>query len=295
MVKYKEFATKPSEDPTKEHYVFSKWVDENGNEFDFSTSITSDITLTAKWIPAVAMITPVEADSDNNINLKMKQISNPGETITKGYDFKDTVVTAFVRATDEDYEAMGSSLTSDNIVSDSSSLAPVYMWFDDTTGAMYWYTEAAKVKFTGTMGRLFAKFDALTDIDSFADFDTSDVTDMNRIFQNCRSLQDTIDPETGEVTKAVLAPIANWDVSSVKSFVFAFGSGADGDAPMISDFSPISGWNVGACEDFNQMFKYNRYMKNLNAFENWNMTSATSIKNMFTGTVALENAAAIKN
>lgn len=288
--------TRPA-DPTKENYIFVGWKDiEQDYMVDFDNyywHVTSNITLTAIWQPEVAKIVPTEVGGDNTLNLKMKQIANPGETITKGYDYPDTVTRSFKKATVEEYGAVKDSLTSDNIISSSDSLAPVYMWFDNSTGSMYWYTEAAKVEFSGSMGRLFAKFSALTNIDSFADFDTSNVTDMNRVFQNCKSLRDTVNA-SGEVTKSVLAPLANWDVTNVKSFVFAFGAGADGDAPKITDFSPISGWNVGNCEDFNQMFKYNRYMKNLNAFENWDMTSATNIKNMFTGTTALEDASAIK-
>ena len=38
---------KPLENPTKEHYVFKKWVTENNEEFDFDTLITEDITLYA--------------------------------------------------------------------------------------------------------------------------------------------------------------------------------------------------------------------------------------------------------
>ena len=40
-------ATKPA-DPKKDGYTFKGWY-LNGKEFDFSTKITSDITLTAKW------------------------------------------------------------------------------------------------------------------------------------------------------------------------------------------------------------------------------------------------------
>ena len=35
--------------PTKEHYKLSAWLDENGNEYDFSTPVTGDTVLTAKW------------------------------------------------------------------------------------------------------------------------------------------------------------------------------------------------------------------------------------------------------
>ena len=43
-----ELATMPAV-PAKEGFVFDGWFDEDGNEFDFDTPITKDITLTAKW------------------------------------------------------------------------------------------------------------------------------------------------------------------------------------------------------------------------------------------------------
>lgn len=43
-----ELATMPAV-PAKEGFVFDGWLDEDGNEFDFDTPITKDITLTAKW------------------------------------------------------------------------------------------------------------------------------------------------------------------------------------------------------------------------------------------------------
>ena len=43
-------ATKP-ENPTKAGFVFVKWVDANGNEFDFATKITADVALKAVWAP----------------------------------------------------------------------------------------------------------------------------------------------------------------------------------------------------------------------------------------------------
>ena len=43
-----KLATMPAV-PAKEGFVFDGWLDEDGNEFDFDTPITKDITLTAKW------------------------------------------------------------------------------------------------------------------------------------------------------------------------------------------------------------------------------------------------------
>jgi len=281
-----ETATVPTE-PMKAGYALKHWADSSDpseSAYDFNAPVTGDITLKAIWWYEKATIVPVDNGSYNTFNLKMKQIANPGATISNAYNFNDTNTKAFKRATDAEYEAIKSSLTADNIVSTTTdSITPVYMWFDDTTGTMYWYTEAAKLEITGSMGRMFAKFNALTDISSFADFDTSKVTDMNRLFQNNESLTN-------------IDALEKWDVSGVTSFRFAFGGAQSYEkGPQIENFSKISKWNVGNVKDFNQMFKHNQALKNLDAFKTWDFSSATDIGNMFTGTTGLQDASAIKD
>lgn len=41
-------ATEPNS-PTKDGYTFTGWYDNNGNAYDFSSKVTSDLTVTAKW------------------------------------------------------------------------------------------------------------------------------------------------------------------------------------------------------------------------------------------------------
>ena len=38
------------DDPTKVDYIFGGWYDNNGAAWDFNTSVTTDLTLTAKWL-----------------------------------------------------------------------------------------------------------------------------------------------------------------------------------------------------------------------------------------------------
>ena len=52
---------------------------------------------------------------------------------------------------------------------------------------------------------------------------------------------------------------------------------------------------MGNVKDFNQMFKHNQALKNLNAFKEWDFSSATDLSNMFTGTTGLQDASAIKD
>ena len=55
-------ATRP-EDPTLEGFTFQYWADADGNEYDFDTPVTSDLTLHAVW---AAVDKPAPTPSDNN-------------------------------------------------------------------------------------------------------------------------------------------------------------------------------------------------------------------------------------
>ena len=50
QVRYQKTASRPT-DPTRDGYIFKGWLDEAGRAFSFSTPITQNRTLTAKWEP----------------------------------------------------------------------------------------------------------------------------------------------------------------------------------------------------------------------------------------------------
>ena len=71
-------ATKPT-DPTKEHYNFVKWLDEENREYDFNTPITKDIKLTALWEEKDYTIS-YNTDGGSNVSSEIKKYN---ETFTK--------------------------------------------------------------------------------------------------------------------------------------------------------------------------------------------------------------------
>ena len=73
-------ATKPATDPTKEGYKFLGWY-LDGNEFNFATPITADITLTAQWLPVYT----VTFDSGNGSAVAPQRVEK-GQTATKPAD-----------------------------------------------------------------------------------------------------------------------------------------------------------------------------------------------------------------
>ena len=101
IVNYNTVATKPA-DPTRAAYFFAGWYSDSGlmSAFNFSTAITADITLYAKWLAAVATPTfdPDSTTFTSPWNVKIS-CATPGATIhytTNGKDpsVKDPVVGA---------------------------------------------------------------------------------------------------------------------------------------------------------------------------------------------------------
>lgn len=58
------YATEPT-DPTRENYIFDGWYSDSSlsAEWSFTTSITADITLYAKWVSTAGGLTDMETGS----------------------------------------------------------------------------------------------------------------------------------------------------------------------------------------------------------------------------------------
>lgn len=63
--------SRPLTDPVRQGYAFDKWVDESGNEFDFTAVINADTTIKASWIKTVSGVqTYVFEAEDSNLSGK---------------------------------------------------------------------------------------------------------------------------------------------------------------------------------------------------------------------------------
>ena len=102
-------ATKPA-DPTKENYIFVKWVDAEGAEFDFTKPITADTTVKAVWTTYIH-ITSRNALLEGAISVQIK-IDPLDATILAD---KDAVVRfSFKTYTEESKEVKLSEFKTDN-------------------------------------------------------------------------------------------------------------------------------------------------------------------------------------
>ena len=82
-VNYNETAVQPESDPTKENCTFDGWYTDRtySTEFDFTTAITQDITIYAKWIVAEGNI-EVKFETSGGSDIAT-QVITPGGKATK--------------------------------------------------------------------------------------------------------------------------------------------------------------------------------------------------------------------
>ena len=100
----------------------------------------------------------------------------------------------------------------------------------------------------------------LHDISGLANLDTSNVTDMNYMFEN-NQISD-------------LSPLANWNTGNVTNMDFMFYKN------QISDLSPLANWNTGNVYDIDSMF-YGNQISDLSPLANWNTGNVHDMSSMF--------------
>lgn len=102
-------------DPTKEGYMFVEWTYQ-GKTYDFSLEVTSDLTLTAKWVEleedVETFIVKFETDGgttiSNQIIEKGNKVAKPIDPVKDGYTFKgwtlNDVIYDFDKVVEENIE-----------------------------------------------------------------------------------------------------------------------------------------------------------------------------------------------
>ena len=157
---------------------------------------------------------------------------------------------------------------------------------------------------------VFGSDSSLTDISALANWDTSNVTTMVSTFNNTFKLTDFSPLANWKTSKVEnmgmtfgmgpgksktgdpiidLTPLANWDVSNVTSMQTLFQN------TNIASFLPLQNWDVGKVQDFTSTFNQTNKSTTttLAGLENWNVSSATNMSNMFADSVSLTDASAI--
>ncbi|WP_062069344.1 InlB B-repeat-containing protein [Demequina sediminicola] len=88
-VTYPATAAAPT-DPSSEHYTFAGWLDSAGQPWSFSTTVTSNMTLTAAWAPLTYTVTfdPANGDAVESVEATYPSPAAPASAPFKsGYTF----------------------------------------------------------------------------------------------------------------------------------------------------------------------------------------------------------------
>ncbi len=209
-----------------------------------------------------------------------------------------------------------------NTVSSLQSIYPIYIFFDNTddAGIMYFYTIANTIEMNPYSTNLFYKCEALVDISGIANWDTSNVKNMNGLFFGAKSLPDALairNWDTSNVvdmsymfsgaTSLMFVDVSNWNTENVKnmSCMFQVGKSYAGDGQLkeiiglnnldvsnVTDMTcmfygagqmtyyDIGDWNVTKVESFNHMFCDNHSLRSLD-LSDWDVSSVKTICDMF--------------
>lgn len=159
-----------------------------------------------------------------------------------------------------------------------------------------------KTDSANSMQAMFAEDVSLEKITGLDKFNTSNVTDMYGVFQNCPKLtNDTISGvakwDTSKVTKMqflfynckalTTIPISDWNTSSVTSFFGTF----DNCSNLAT--LDVSKWNTANATDMSWMFKGCEKLTAINV-GNWDTSKVTTMSTMFNGCSNLVNLDVLK-
>ena len=176
---------------TRTGYVFGGWyptsTPEGGIKITPSTVPTGSVTYYADWRDALPTF-----GTGQTVNAKFKQLAGDN---TATYNSSNTNITSIERSTTEPTAA---NKTEEHIVSKEGS-DPIYAWFDDTTGTIYWWSNGTKEYLNEDASYMFNNLKGITNLDT--SFDTVLTTNMANMFSGMTiSELDLTDFDTSNVT-----------------------------------------------------------------------------------------------
>ena len=275
--------------PTKEEYTFKYWT-LNGEKFDESTPITSDITLEAYFESGYPTLMNYSTSSNSNYMLGVDtRPALSGTKPTSGSAYKNTVRSLTFLANgetpEEYYASWDVSEANDGTIilyyksSDlyiSSNAAKINLP-SDCTNLFASYTSSSFTGFYGLdilmsdtttiMKNMFSNCTKLTELD-LSSFDTSNVTDMSNMFASCSSL--------------TTLNISSFTTSKVTTMSNMF-SGCSALTSL-----DVSNFDVSNVIDISYIFNNCIKISELN-LSNWSNSKITSISRSFCAMTLVEN------
>ena len=267
------------EDPTIEGQKFVGWKTSSGKDFDLNTPITEDTYIKAEFIERVALL-----DIGTNIDLKMKALAN------------DTT-TDYVHVDGEDFEIEHIKITKQlpegyepseiKTISTDDSDEPVYIWWDENTKILYWYTEAGKIMLNEDCSHMFEEIEHLQEVDFLKNLDSSKVTTMNSMFafdQYFESTDGLKYLDTSNVTdmgrmllyaSPDLSKLSEWDVSKVTNMYNMLAGG------QFTSLDGLANWNTSKVENMSYLFYACMNLESITGLRNWKTSNVTDMNHMF--------------
>ena len=214
-----------------------------------------------------------------NINIKMKKLASSDP------DSYELVNSSIKRIKFSSEEPGDENKQKRNVVSANGSPMPIYMWFDDTDGTIYWWSEDRKPSLNQNCRQMFYHLNGLVSIDEFYKFDSSNVTDVTSMFIYCHSLEtlDLSNFDTHNITTMnsfldycntlKYVDVSGFDTSNVTNFNGMFSLCQSLEYVDVSGFDTSNATNIGS------MFSYCYNLKSIDVsgFDTSNVTIFSSI------------------
>ena len=224
-----------------------------------------EVILYAQW-EKIAQL-----ETGESINQKMRALAGISDSYSSEtpsvYSIKKT------NTLPDEFEPTYENTISSN---ESDEYEPVYMYYDESEGTIYWYTNADKLVLNSYSNNMFAGLEYLSGIDFLGDFDTSNVMDMSNMFRNIWSLSD-------------YSGLANWNVANVFSMENMFYNNQ-----YLEDLTPISNWKTLSLANMAGMF-YNTYIATIDPLEGWDTSGVTDMSHLFEGCWRLTDFSALSS
>ena len=219
------------------------------------TKASNNITLYAIWERAALL------DTGKNVNQKLKILAGNSSAT---YSTADSTITALTRASSL---PNGFTPTSDNTISTSASISPIYAWFD--SGTIYYYSDVPTIMMNQKSSYFFYEMRALSDLSTISSWNTSSVTDMYCMFMRAGYSATTFNLD-----------LSSWDTSSVTDMSSMFNRVSYNST---SSNLNLSSWDTSSVKFMSSMFNstgYNSTSFNLN-LSSWDTSSVTDMSSIF--------------
>lgn len=247
--------------PTKEGYKFVGWDPES-----IPVNNNGPIVFTAKWEEKVATLLNGET-----VNIRMKILAGSSSTRMAS----DRNIKAIQRSDEEPSELVRNS--AHYLISTTDSESPIYMWFDN--GVIKWWSEARHVMAGSDLSYLCCGLAKLSDISGLADIDTSNVTDMSRLFYVSYVPVTGVENPDASMPKFALddiTPLKTWDTKNVTDMSDMFYM-----RNQLTNLEPLANWDVSNVKNMRGMFLECSIINNASAINDWDVSNVINFKNMF--------------